>query len=149
MAECAGDEWISAKFQPSNTYVFPKRTFGSKREKCSFRAKKYNWLNHDRVAGTAFCHMSLTAEYEKLLVSTKNDFAFVSRATGRMRPKHSAHTWPAVATEKHLQDNSFQSKLVTLVKGSAQSTSIRRMKTKQCSGEFFRTGVSLLNKNYH
>ena len=60
--ECAGETQgqslqSPSKFHPSRNCVFPVRMFGSKGEKCSFRAywcAKYDWLHYDRVADAAF-----------------------------------------------------------------------------------------------
>ena len=81
---------IPAKFHPSKKYTFP--TFGSKGEKCSFRAdwcEKYNWLHYNHVADAVFCHLCVTAE--RFLASTESDPAFTYHRriyvlTGRMQP---------------------------------------------------------------
>ena len=70
-------EVIPAKFHPPKSFKFPLCSFGSKGEKWSFRAEwcsQYNWLHYDSVADGVFCHVCLTAEFEKLfLASTKRD----------------------------------------------------------------------------
>ena len=70
------------KFQPPKTYAFPKRKFGLKCEERSCRAvwfNKHDWLHHDATADFVFCHLCLSAEFEKrFLVNTKRDPAFIS-----------------------------------------------------------------------
>ena len=80
MTECSG---LPPKFHPPKSYSFPTRKFGSREEKRSFQVdwcKKHDWLHYDRSKDAAFCHVCLTAEYDKLfLASTKRDPAFISR----------------------------------------------------------------------
>ena len=71
------------KFQPSKSFKFPKRIFGSQgKDHRSFRAEwcdKYKWLHYEVSSDSAFCHVCMVAEFEKkFLASTKRDPAFIS-----------------------------------------------------------------------
>lgn len=69
------------KFQPSKSFLFPKRTFGKTTR--SFRAEwceLFPWLHYSIDQDAAFCYLCMTAQHEgKFLASTKRDPAFVSR----------------------------------------------------------------------
>ena len=85
MESAAGSSLSSLpeKFHPPKTYAFPKRKFGSKGEERSCRAAwfdKYDWLHYDATADSVFCHLCMSAEFEKrFLASTKRDPAFISK----------------------------------------------------------------------
>ena len=71
------------KFQPPNSFKFPKRSFGSQgKDRRSFRGERcdtYHWLHYDVSSDSAFCHACMVAEFEKkFLASTKRDPAFIS-----------------------------------------------------------------------
>jgi len=70
------------KLHPSKNYTFPKRSFGKQgKDQRSFRSEwciSYMWLHYDATSDAAFCHHSMTAEFEKFLANTKRNPAFIS-----------------------------------------------------------------------
>ena len=74
---------VPAQFRPSRSFSFPKREFGSKGEKRSFRAEwcqRFEWLHYDVGKDGAFCYLCMKCQLEKkFLASTKRDPAFISR----------------------------------------------------------------------
>ena len=74
---------VPEQFRPSKTYAFPNRKFGSKGEERSCKAAwfdKYDWLHYDATTDAVFCHLCMSAEFEKkFLTSTKRDPAFISK----------------------------------------------------------------------
>ena len=74
---------VPAQFRPSKSFNFPKREFGSKGEKRSFRAEwcqQFEWLHYDVGKDAAFCYLCMKCQLEKkFLASTKRDPAFISR----------------------------------------------------------------------
>ena len=70
------------KFHSPKNFKFPKRKFGSQgatRSFCSEWCASYTWLHYDATSDAAFCHLCMTAEFEKkFLASTKRDPAFIS-----------------------------------------------------------------------
>ncbi len=83
-------------------FKFPKREFGSKKEKRSFRAEwcdKYPWLHYDVKHDVALCHLCMRADHEKkFLASTKRDAAFLSKGFARKQLLPSANTKQVNAT---------------------------------------------------
>ena len=71
------------QFHPGKKFIFPKREFGQKKERRSFRAEwceKYPWLHYDLKRDVALCHLCMRADQEgKFLASTKRDAAFLSK----------------------------------------------------------------------
>ena len=71
------------QFHPRKTFNFPKREFGTNKQKRSFRAEwceKYPWLHYDVKGDAALCHLCMRADHEgKFLASTKWDAAFLGR----------------------------------------------------------------------
>ena len=74
---------IPSKFHPPKSFLFPKRSFGSKNEKHSFRpewCEKYSWLHYDASIDAVFCYICMKVEREsKYKVSTKREPAFISK----------------------------------------------------------------------
>ena len=74
---------IPSKFHPPKSFLFPKRSFGLKNEKRSFRpewCEKYSWLHYDASIDAAFCYICMKVEQEsKYKVSTKREPAFISK----------------------------------------------------------------------
>ena len=71
---------IPSKFHPPKSFLFPKRSFGSKNEKRSFRpewCEKYSWLHYDASIDAAFCYICMKVEQIKYKVSTKREPAFI------------------------------------------------------------------------
>ena len=84
---------------PSKNFMFPKRKFGVQgKDQRSFRSEwcvSYTWLHYDATSDAAFCHLCMTAEFEKkFLASTKRDPAFISAAShiGRKQLQSSRNT---------------------------------------------------------
>ena len=53
---------------PPKSFSFPKRLFGSKNEKRSFRPEwcdKYSWLHYDAPKDAAFCYICMKVEGER------------------------------------------------------------------------------------
>ena len=77
-------EQLPEKFQPSKSFIFPKRKFGAKNEERSFRfewSQQYDWLHYDVGLDAAFCYLCMRCERKKkFLASTKRDPAFISRS---------------------------------------------------------------------
>jgi len=71
------------KFHPPSSFTFPKRQFGNKGEQRSFRpewCQQFEWLHYDVNEDAVFCHVCMSAEYEKkFLASTKRDKCFISK----------------------------------------------------------------------
>ncbi len=60
------------KFHPGKKFSFPKREFGAKKEKRSFRAEwceKYPWLHYDLKRDVALCHLCTRADHERKFFS--------------------------------------------------------------------------------
>ena len=93
---------IPAKFHPAKSFSFPKQSFGSKNEKCSFRVEwhqKYSWLHYDVITDAAFCYPCMKAEREKKYKSsTKHDPAFISKGFTNWKDA-------TVAFNKHLKSD--------------------------------------------
>ena len=74
---------IPNKFHPPKSLLLPKRSFGSKNEKRSYRpewCEKYSWLHYDVGTDAVFCYICMKAEREeKYKASTKRDPAFISK----------------------------------------------------------------------
>ena len=71
------------KFHPPKKFKLPKRSFGAQgKDRRSFRMEwclSYRWLHYDVSQVSAFCHVCMTAEFEKnFLSSTKRDPAFIT-----------------------------------------------------------------------
>ena len=53
---------------PPKTYAFTKQKSGSKGEEGSCRAAwfdKHDWLHYNTTADSAFCHLCMSAEFDK------------------------------------------------------------------------------------
>ena len=87
---------VPDKFHPPKSFKFPKRSFGSKDEKRSFRGEwceKFDWLHYDVAADAAFCHLCMSAEKgKKFLSSTKRDPAFITKGFTYWKEGTSAFT---------------------------------------------------------
>ena len=74
---------IPNKFHPPKSFSFPKRLFGLKNKKCSFRPEwydRYSWLHYDAPKDAAFCYICMKVEGErKFKVGTKWEPAFISK----------------------------------------------------------------------
>ena len=74
---------IPNKFHPPKSFLFPKRTLGSKNEKRAFWpewCEKYSWLHYDVSTDAAFCYICMKTERErKYKASTKREPAFISK----------------------------------------------------------------------
>ena len=69
------------KFHSPKNFKFPKRKFGSQGAVRLFHSEwcaLYTWLHYDATSDAVFCHLCMTAEFEKFLASTKRDPAFIS-----------------------------------------------------------------------
>ena len=71
------------KFHPPKNFKLPKRSFGAQgKDQRSSRTEwcvTYCWLHYDVSQDSAFCHVCMTAEFEKkFLASTKRDPAFIT-----------------------------------------------------------------------
>ncbi len=79
----ATSKQLPDQFRPKKGFGFPKREFGSKKEKRSFRAEwceKYPWLHYDVKRDVALCYICMKAEHErKFLASTKRDASFLTK----------------------------------------------------------------------
>ena len=75
--------FLAEQFRPTKAFSFPKRQFGSKGEKRSFRAEwceTFSWLHYAVDIDAAFCYLCMRCEAEKkFLASTKRDQAFISK----------------------------------------------------------------------
>ena len=59
---------IPNKFHPPKSFSFPKRLFGSKNKKCSFRPEwcdRYSWVHYDAPKDAAFCYICMKVEGER------------------------------------------------------------------------------------
>ena len=83
VASCDSIDKLLRKYHPPKGFSFPKREFGSKREKRSFCAKwcnKYTWLHYNVTHDATFRHVCMQAEFEKkFLGSTKREAAFIMK----------------------------------------------------------------------
>ena len=72
------------KFDLPENFKLPKRSFGAQgKDRRSFRMEwcvTYCWFHYDVSQDSAFCHVCMTAEFEKkVLASTKRDPAFIAK----------------------------------------------------------------------
>ena len=93
---------IPNKFNPPKSFPFPKRLFGSKNEKRSFRPEwydKYSWLHYDAPKDAAFCYICMKVEQERMYrLGTKWEPAFISRGFTNWKDA-------MVAFNKHLKSD--------------------------------------------
>ena len=62
------------KFHPPKNFKLPKRSFGAQgKDRRSFRTEwcvTYCWLHYDVSKDSAFCHVCMTAEFEKKFLAS-------------------------------------------------------------------------------
>ena len=67
------------KFHPPKNFKLPKRNFGTQgKDWRSFRTEWCVWLHYDVSQDSAFCHVCMTAEFEKKFLASTKDPTFIT-----------------------------------------------------------------------
>jgi hypothetical protein len=73
------DEIPTHPHQPSATFKFPKRSYGTKLRSCQpFWFEKWPFLHYDETNDAVYCHTCLSAHYKKRINGPTTDDSFVS-----------------------------------------------------------------------